>query len=446
MTQHTSVPMPRCGRMLRASSLRKHTWVQLVAWCSALLLAMVPEAAAQGRGYNPPSSPPRQQPYTPPPSRPYGGSQQSGSRSSSPSSGGVQMKPRAPMYPGSTQGQRPASPAPAARSLPPTIKQNSPVATMKGYTGQVTVTGKPLVMHHGKTYQIPQRGISSSLRSGTSHAAVNSRWTPEGRAKAAKAIGLLAKGAVVTASVGAAVNPDGPSAQTQGLSREERRTEAALERREQDRRLAKFKADKAAEETHAESKTRDLKVKQEDERQRVTKEQEDKKKKDEARKEEQRRRLAARARGEYASGMSGTAANMPHDFKRHAGKTPPDHPDAHRLPYDRGRRAREIVVEKETVFVRVHGTDNQGSSWLMRREDLYDSNGKQLTAQQLKDKFALKELPTHVSDVHVPANTRLRVGTVAPQEGWGEGGAIQYELKGKDRLPESAFRDKRKLE
>lgn len=52
--------------------------------------------------------------------------------------------------------------------------------------------------------------------------------------------------------------------------------------------------------------------------------------------------------------------------------------------------------------------------------------------------------PTHVSDVHVPVGTRVRVGKVAPQEGWGTGGAYQYELL--QRLRESAFRNTRPLQ
>jgi filamentous hemagglutinin len=135
---------------------------------------------------------------------------------------------------------------------------------------------------------------------------------------------------------------------------------------------------------------------------------------------------------------------MPHDFKRQAeGKLAGDS-TAQRLPYDSSSRAREIVLTRETVFVRVHGEGNQPRSWLMRPEDLKDANGKNLTPQQIKDKFALPELPKYVSDVRVPPNTRLRVGTAAAQEGWGAGGGTQYELK--ERVPETAFENKRPLE
>jgi hypothetical protein len=138
-------------------------------------------------------------------------------------------------------------------------------------------------------------------------------------------------------------------------------------------------------------------------------------------------------------GMSGAVANMPHEFKRQAEAKPATDPAAKRLPYENGSRAREIVLEKETLFVRVHGEGNQARSWMMRPEAI-----KGLTPQQIKDKFALPELPKYVSDVHVPAGTRLRAGTAGKQESWGEGGGTQYELK--EKLPDSAFRNRRPLQ
>ncbi len=66
-----------------------------------------------------------------------------------------------------------------------------------------------------------------------------------------------------------------------------------------------------------------------------------------------------------------------------------------------------------------------------------------LTAAQIQEKFALPSLPDYVSDVHVPAGARIRIGTVAAQEGWGTGNAIQYELL--ERIPEAAFKNTRSL-
>jgi hypothetical protein len=107
-------------------------------------------------------------------------------------------------------------------------------------------------------------------------------------------------------------------------------------------------------------------------------------------------------------------------------------------PYS-GKLVREFTAGQDTVFVRVHGSGNKARSWMMRPDEV-----KGLTPAHIKDKFALPELPSHVSEVHVPSGTRIRVGKVAPQEGWGVGGAWQYELL--ERLPEELFRNTRPLQ
>lgn len=124
--------------------------------------------------------------------------------------------------------------------------------------------------------------------------------------------------------------------------------------------------------------------------------------------------------------ISADDANAPHlDIGRKA-------------PYG-GTRARDIVVQKETRFVRVHGEDNQTRSWLMRAEDV-----EGLTASQIKEKFALPELPKYISDVYVPKGIKLFVGKVAAQPGWGKGGGIQYEIKDV-WLPKTAYKNRRIL-
>ena len=58
----------------------------------------------------------------------------------------------------------------------------------------------------------------------------------------------------------------------------------------------------------------------------------------------------------------------------------------------------------------------------------------------------LTQLSNRISilyDVYAPAGTKIRVGTVAPQLGWGSGGATQYELL--QKLPNSAFKNQRPL-
>lgn len=107
-----------------------------------------------------------------------------------------------------------------------------------------------------------------------------------------------------------------------------------------------------------------------------------------------------------------------------------------------GIKAQDITLKQETVFVRVHGAPDSASKaqgrWVMRKKDI-----EGLTAQQIKEKFALSELPTRISDVYAPAGTRLTVGKTAAQKGWGIGGGTQYELM--TRLPDSAFKNTRPL-
>jgi len=66
-----------------------------------------------------------------------------------------------------------------------------------------------------------------------------------------------------------------------------------------------------------------------------------------------------------------------------------------------------------------------------------------LTPQQIKSKYALPEVPTYMSEVHVPSDTRIRTGKVNPVFG-GNGNATQYELL--QRLPESAFKNTIRLD
>ena len=106
-------------------------------------------------------------------------------------------------------------------------------------------------------------------------------------------------------------------------------------------------------------------------------------------------------------------------------------------PYS-GKFVREFTLNREVVFARVHGSENKARSWMMRIEDV-----EGLTAAQIRDKFALPDLPEFISEVFVPAGTRIRVGKVAAQNGWGIGGAWQYELL--ERLPEFLFKNTRQL-
>ena len=113
------------------------------------------------------------------------------------------------------------------------------------------------------------------------------------------------------------------------------------------------------------------------------------------------------------------------------------YPAGYQPPYKPGTQVQEFRTQTDQVFARVHGEGNQARSWMMQPADI-----KGLTAEQIKSKFALPELPTLVSDVHVPAGTTVRTGIVNPIFS-GTGNATQFELL--NRLPSSAFQNMRPL-
>lgn len=113
------------------------------------------------------------------------------------------------------------------------------------------------------------------------------------------------------------------------------------------------------------------------------------------------------------------------------------YPAGYQPPYKPGTQVLEFRAQADEVFVRVHGEANQARSWMMRAEDIQG-----LTPEQIRSKFALPELPSFVSEVHVPAGTAVRTGVVNPIFG-GTGNATQFELL--TRLPSSAFQNMRPL-
>jgi hypothetical protein len=95
-------------------------------------------------------------------------------------------------------------------------------------------------------------------------------------------------------------------------------------------------------------------------------------------------------------------------------------------PYKPETKVNEIVLQEDTNFVRVYDKKGSGKkgSWIMRYEDI-----KGLTPQQIKDKYALPNLPKYICDVELKAGTNLREGVANPIEGWGNGGGTQFDLK-----------------
>jgi hypothetical protein len=82
----------------------------------------------------------------------------------------------------------------------------------------------------------------------------------------------------------------------------------------------------------------------------------------------------------------------------------------------------EFVTGRESQWVRVHQGVNEGREWIMRKSAI-----RGLTPEQIMEKFALPQLPTHISDVLVPKGTRMLRGNVGNVAGK-TAGAIQCYL------------------
>lgn len=88
--------------------------------------------------------------------------------------------------------------------------------------------------------------------------------------------------------------------------------------------------------------------------------------------------------------------------------------------------------KKKSEFVRVYDdvhSDIKGQ-FMMKLEEITKADGSFLSAQQIKDKFALEYLPTKIAKVEIPAGIKMNCGIAAKIESWGAGGGIQFDLCG----------------
>ena len=82
-----------------------------------------------------------------------------------------------------------------------------------------------------------------------------------------------------------------------------------------------------------------------------------------------------------------------------------------------------IKYNGNTKFVRVYIEDDfMAREWMMNADDIVG-----LTAQQIKDKYSLLEIPTKICDVNVPLGTNIQVSSVNGILG-NSGGGIQFRL------------------
>ncbi|MFA9502905.1 VWA domain-containing protein [Natrinema sp. H-ect1] len=115
-----------------------------------------------------------------------------------------------------------------------------------------------------------------------------------------------------------------------------------------------------------------------------------------------------------------------------------EYPSNYDDPYASGTIAVEYVTETEEKFVRVHRESNQVRSWTMRRHQI-----EGLEPVEIQEKFSLPEEPVYVSDVGVPAGTRMRTGVVESNFG-GQRGATQFELR--EKIPSENFDNQREIQ
>ena len=60
-------------------------------------------------------------------------------------------------------------------------------------------------------------------------------------------------------------------------------------------------------------------------------------------------------------------------------------------------------------FVRYHLKGNPARAWIMRRDQVIDEKGEFLSPAEVKRRFALPNLPTRVSDVIIPSDTKVTI-------------------------------------
>jgi hypothetical protein len=114
------------------------------------------------------------------------------------------------------------------------------------------------------------------------------------------------------------------------------------------------------------------------------------------------------------------------------------------MSWDQAASVSQIKTSQVEHYVRVYSYDSsrlQGGavgSWMMRASSL-----RGLTAQEIKDVFALPSLPDYVTCIRVPTGTSLWTGSAGAISGWGDGGAQQMMLV--DRIDASNYTYQRQL-
>jgi hypothetical protein len=101
-------------------------------------------------------------------------------------------------------------------------------------------------------------------------------------------------------------------------------------------------------------------------------------------------------------------------------------------PYKPSTPVYQIKLAEKTTFYKVYDVNinNIKGQFVMKLEDIVDSNGNYLSAAQIKDKFALPFTPKAVAKAEIPAGTTMNTGIANKLDDWGNGGAVQFDLNG----------------
>jgi len=102
-------------------------------------------------------------------------------------------------------------------------------------------------------------------------------------------------------------------------------------------------------------------------------------------------------------------------------------------PFTPYKIATEFTTKDSDKFVRVYSAASGGlpnRRWMMRLDEITDSQGNYLSPEEIKNKFALPDVPDSMVNITIPTGQRMIVGEANDVPGWGHGGGEQYYLQG----------------
>jgi hypothetical protein len=113
-------------------------------------------------------------------------------------------------------------------------------------------------------------------------------------------------------------------------------------------------------------------------------------------------------------------------------------------PYADGPGVRTFTTADDLSFVRVHTEEGNAPGGFLVRQDEIAHLGNDPAA--IQNYLGLKDTPAYISNVTVPAGTRMQVGIIGPQPNFGlyTNSGMQYQLL--EQIPRSSFYNTRPLQ